>query len=104
MSDLPQGRPSLYTKELAREVCSRIAAGESLRQICNKEEMPAPSTVCLWVLDHEEFAEQYRRARGMQAELLADELFSIADDGSNDYMTVKKGDLEVEVPDHENIN
>src|SRR6478735_3007312 len=81
------GRPSEYTKEIASEILARIAAGESLRAICEPDEMPAASTVCLWVVDNREgFAEQYARARKLQAELLADELFDISDDGTNDWM------------------
>lgn len=83
---MEQGRPSLHTPELAEEICSRIASGESLRHICESDDkFPAVSTICGWVLDNREgFTEQYTHARRIQAELLADELFSIADDGKND--------------------
>jgi hypothetical protein len=81
------GRLTEYTPEIANEILGRISAGESLRAICAPEEMPAPSTVCLWVVeDREGFAEQYTRARQLQAQILADELFDISDDGTNDWM------------------
>lgn len=48
--------------------------------------MPHVSTVMGWVFRNSEFFIQYRAAREMQAELLADELLDIADDGSNDWM------------------
>lgn len=82
------GRPSVYTDELASEICSRIAAGESLRSICRGDEMPVMSTVMLWLVDgkHSHFSEQYATARQIQAETLADEIFDIADDASNDWM------------------
>jgi len=50
--------------------------------------MPAISTVLLWVVDgkHKEFSEQYELARQAQAEMYADELKEIADDGRNDWM------------------
>ncbi len=82
------GRPSVYSDELATEICARIAAGESLRRICSDDKMPVMSTVMLWLVDgkHEMFSEQYAEARRIQAETLADELFDIADDGSNDWM------------------
>jgi hypothetical protein len=79
-------RPSKYTEELAREICSRIAAGESLRRICEDDHMPAPTTVHSWVLDGGEFSNQYTKARQIQAETFVDELMDIADDGSNDWM------------------
>ena len=64
--------------------------------------MPARSTVIGWLFDgdHEEFMDQYARAREVQAEVLADELADIADDGSNDFTTDKNGKA---VVDHEHI-
>ncbi len=59
-----RGRPTDYTPELAFEICTRIAAGESLNGICQGEKMPAKSTVLGWVVDDREgFYDQYRRAR-----------------------------------------
>ena len=48
--------------------------------------MPHISTIMGWVFRNPEFFAQYRAAREMQAELLADEMQDIADDGSNDWM------------------
>jgi hypothetical protein len=84
---MPSGRLTEYSPEIAKEILARLASGESLRKVCESEGMPAASTVCGWVVDNREgFAEQYARARKLQAELLADELFDISDDGSNDWM------------------
>jgi hypothetical protein len=80
------GRPSLYTPELADEICRRLAEGESLRAICREEGMPTASTVFLWLGADEAFRSKYARAREVQAELMADELLEIADDGQNDWM------------------
>lgn len=81
-------RPSKYTKKLGDKICQRIACGESLRSICRDDGMPVLSTVLLWVVDgkHDQFSEQYALARKVQAETLADELFDISDDGTNDWM------------------
>lgn len=85
---LPQGRPTIYSDRLATDICQRIAQGESLRSICRDKAMPAMSSVMLWLVDgdHQSFSEQYANARLIQAEILADELMDIADDGSNDWM------------------
>ena len=85
---MPAGRPTTFTPELGIKICKRLAAGESLRSICKDEGMPSKSSVFEWILDgnHNEFADQYAKAREVQAELLADEIFDIADDGQNDYM------------------
>ncbi len=75
-----RARPK-YSKKIAKEICTRLAAGESLRSICKEEAMPAASTVCLWVLDDVNgFSEQYARARNIQAELMFEEILDIADD------------------------
>lgn len=75
-------------------ICDRIANGESLRQICDDDEMPAASTVFLWLSSDEAFSEQYARAREAQADALFDDILSIADDGRNDWMERKNADGE----------
>jgi hypothetical protein len=81
------GRPSIYTQELATKITSRMCQGESLRSICRDADMPAISTVMLWVAeDREGFSEQYAKGCEARAHYWADEILDIADDGSNDYM------------------
>lgn len=55
------GRPTIYTPKLRDEICSRLAEGMSLRNICKSEE-------------------QYTKAREAQAETMADEILDIADE------------------------
>lgn len=78
------GRPSDYCEEIADLICERISDGESLRGICSESEMPNKSTVFKWLSIHKSFADQYARAREAQAETMADEILSIADNGEND--------------------
>lgn len=76
------GRPSDYTQEIADEICTRLANGESLRAICGSDRddfMPHIGTVLRWVVAHDAFREQYAKAREVQAETMADEIVSIAD-------------------------
>lgn len=82
------GRPSLYSKELAKSFCDQLTLGRSVRQICKMDGMPAMSQIFAWLRDKPDFQEQYSQARELQAEALADELLDIADDGSNDFMEV----------------
>lgn len=58
-----RGRPSKLSRKLAREICDRLEAGESLRDICQAPDMPARSTVNRWLADNAEFRDQYARAR-----------------------------------------
>jgi hypothetical protein len=47
---MTRSRP-VYTPELGHEICRRLLEGETLRAICQDSNMPAESTVRLWVLD-----------------------------------------------------
>jgi|SRR5690349_8869255 len=75
------GRPTLYSQDLADAICERLADGESLRAICSDDGMPNRATVFRWLGADEAFRDQYARAREEQAETLADEIVSIADEG-----------------------
>jgi hypothetical protein len=73
------GRPTLYNEALAAKICTRLAEGESLRTICQSDDMPGRSTVMAWLVDNEAFQDQYARARELQADLYAAEVVEIAD-------------------------
>lgn len=83
---MPAGRPTDYTEELAAKILSRLATGESMRTICLDEDMPARSSIFLWMSKYPAFSDQYAKAKQEAAEALAEEMFGIADDGQNDYM------------------
>lgn len=85
------GRPSMYTQELAKSICDRLANGESLRTICKSEGMPTRETVRVWRNDNPDFSGQYARAREDQADFYADECIEIADDKSQDILDIKEG-------------
>ena len=76
----PVGAPTTYNSHIAFVLCTRIAEGESLREIVKETGMPDRSTVYDWLLRHPEFADQYARAREEQADTLADEIIAIADE------------------------
>ncbi|TBG41885.1 hypothetical protein ELG77_08930 [Rhizobium leguminosarum] len=107
----PLGRPSVYSKEKADFILGLLADGKSLRFICDTEQGQAfvpplkPSTIRWWVVDDVDgFAAQYARARDIGLDAVADELFDIADDGSNDLMTIEKGDTSYEMENKEVTN
>lgn len=76
---MTQGRPSIFSEELADEICERIADGESLRSICRDDEMPSKATVFRWLAEKQDFQDQYTRAREAQADSLVDDMLDIAD-------------------------
>jgi hypothetical protein len=84
-------RPSDFTQDIADTICTRLAAGESLRGICRDDGLPDASTVFRWLASSDEtykgFREQYTRARDIQADALVDEILEISDNATNDWMT-----------------
>ncbi len=85
---LKVGRPTLYSKELADLVCERVSTCTfGLARMCQlHDDLPDKTTINLWRYKHPEFSIQYAQAKLKQADLMAEELLEIADDGSNDWM------------------
>uniref|UniRef100_C6E2C0 Terminase small subunit protein n=1 Tax=Geobacter sp. (strain M21) TaxID=443144 RepID=C6E2C0_GEOSM len=81
-----QGRPTLYTAEIAEEICYRIATtAKSLKRVCDEDErFPSHRTVLRWVQENSDFCHQYRIAREEQGNFLAFEGLEIIDDSSLD--------------------
>jgi len=73
-------RPSDYTDETALIICARIAQGEPLTRICKSDDMPDITTVYRWIAAREEFRHMYAISREDQADTMADEIISIADE------------------------
>lgn len=102
--DVPvSGRPTKFTQDLATKILARVMAGESLRSVCRDEDMPARSTVHLWLAKDLSFSDQYARACDIRAEDLFDEMFEIADDATNDWMMRGSGENATEVVNGENV-
>jgi hypothetical protein len=82
-----RGRPSLYTRELADIICSRMAGGETLNQICRDPSIGVGAqTVRDWAIqDVDGFSVRYARAREQLMDFWEDEAIEIADDGRNDW-------------------
>lgn len=98
------GRPSGYSEKIADEICSRMIHGETLRAICRDEHMPVRYTVFRWLDKYPEFRDHYARAREALQDYWADEIVEIADDASNDYMTIQRGEESVQVENKEVVN
>lgn len=90
---MTQGRPSIFSEELADEICERIADGESLRSICRDDEMPSKATVFRWLAEKQDFQDQYTRAREAQADSLVDDMLDIAD-GKKALLEGKDADVQ----------
>ena len=98
------GRPEIYTQELADKVCQKIAQGYSMRTVCSYDDMPAISTLFKWIREKPEFSQQYAYATQERTEAMAEDILDIADDGSNDLMTIQKGNESYEIENKEVTN
>jgi hypothetical protein len=83
---MPAGRPSTFSDQLFDSICLRIAEGESVNQICLDKSMPSKSTFFKWLGEINGLSDRYARAKEVGADAIADEMFRIADDGTNDYI------------------
>lgn len=95
-----------FNQDIADEILERIAGSSlSLANILAENiEYPKITTFFKWLNTNETFAKDYARAKECQAEYMAEEILMIADDGTNDYMTITKGDNEYNVEDREVTN
>lgn len=83
-----QGRPSIYTQELADKICHELALGKSLRTVCKTDGMPDISTIFEWFRTKEGFTKQYEKAKQEASDALAEEILDISDESSGDYIEV----------------
>lgn len=102
------GRPNGYSKEVAELICEKISTSSlGLKRLHNQfpDQIPAPSMIMRWLIEHEEFREQYRLAREVQMQFLEDELLEIADDSSKDTeIYTSQSGLEYEKENKEFVN
>jgi hypothetical protein len=76
-----------FTKKIGREICRRIAAGETLTKICKDKRMPIINSIYDWIRmsvknpeEFDYFHLNYRRARAAQADTQFDVISDLCDD------------------------
>ena len=96
---------AVYSTKLGEQICERTACSSiGLRHICKELGLPY-STVTNWIYDEDhELHAKYAKAKIMQLDYLAEEILNIADDSSNDYMTVVKNGKSKQVLNREAIS
>ena len=75
-------------QQIFDDICELIISGKSLRFALNEVSLPA-KTFFVWLRDNEVLSKQYARATTERAELMFEDMFDIADDGTNDWMEKK---------------
>lgn len=73
------GRPTKYTRKLADKICTEVALGNSLRKTCEARDVPTIKTIYNWFSKHEEFLQQYTRAKRESGDSDADKIEEIAE-------------------------
>ena len=76
------GRPSLYTPELAQEICEKIASSELGLANLVKENphWPDRANIFIWMRKHSEFRDMYAKAKEEQVEVCVDYLQEMANE------------------------
>jgi hypothetical protein len=82
-----------FCQEIADEICETIATTyKGLRELCAENpHWPDKASIYKWVLKHDEFGDQYMRAKAVQCNWLAEYSMEIASDNSRDTYTDEKG-------------
>lgn len=93
---LKTGRPSDYLPEVAADICSLLADGESMRKVCERLGMPNKATVFRWLAQHEEFRDQYAKATETRADAIFEEMIDIADNVAEEAAAVAKARLRID--------
>ena len=91
-------------EKVFEEILEYIEDGKSLRSILKASDMPSSRTFFKWIDDDKEKVKRYSRAMEIRAESIFEDILEIADDGTNDFMTITKGDVEYNVEDREVTN
>lgn len=86
------GRPTIFTQQLADDICERLSCGQSLTAMCRDvDHLPGTTTVFNWLHRRAEFREQYARARANWTEAKVEEMEQISLDSGGDWIMTAKG-------------
>ncbi len=96
---------SVYTTKLGDNICEATSTSSiGLRHICKQLRLPY-STVTSWIYNRKhELCKKYAHAKLMQLHHLSEEILEIADDSTNDYMTIVKNGKSRQVQNKETIS
>ena len=83
MTKQATGRPTVYTDDIGDLICEGISQKTPLARLCEEnEDLPTARTVYRWLRTHDNFCQNYTRAKEDQADYLAEECLDIADDAT----------------------
>lgn len=99
-SETKQTRQPALTKGRWNRFLELIMGGESVRRICASDDMPNRATIYRAIAKDADKQNAYAFAMQVRAEVMAEDILDIADDGTNDFVKDEDG---IERPDHEHI-
>lgn len=93
----------MVTPEQFEQVCQLIETTTLSLQGCMFQVDPKMHREQFYrfLRDSQSARDRYARSKDMQLDIIADEMLDIADDGSNDLMTIVKGNVEYETENKE---
>lgn len=86
----PTGRPTTRTPEIVEAILAWVADGKTLAEFCRRNDVSRRSFYD-WKAADPELAARFARARELGADVIAEEILAIADDGSNDTYVDDEG-------------
>ena len=97
--EMPAGRPTTYTPELAERICEIVATSRyGLKKLCEMHDFfPDYTTIALWRIRHEKFSHLYLQAKQSQMDVVMEELDEIIDENIQ-YYTDDKGCERINCP------
>src|ERR1700753_2473765 len=90
MTDKPNGRPSVFSQQIADYICEQIALGRSLISICNEDATPSRSTVHKWIRENEAFRTDIAHAREDQADYYLDKQIEFTESATIEDYQLRK--------------
>ena len=95
-----------YSKEqiesIFKEICNQISEeGKSIRKVLLQEDMPKSEVFYKWLDEDEEKSKQYARACSKRADVIFEEIVTIADKQGKDVIVTEDGK---EITNHNVVN
>lgn len=89
-------KPWVKTQELLDKVIEGLSEGQSLRSICEARDMPGAPTILRWVEEDAEFQTRYIAARQACADVYAEQILEIADEGHKTHEQVADAKVRID--------
>ena len=96
---LKMGRPTLYTPELADEICDAISSSDNgLAHLCvNNSHWPSREQIFVWLRRYPEFAHKYTQAKECQVEVSVDYMQELMSEPHR-FVDQETGQIRIDVP------